>query len=161
MRARSLPSMLAASIALAAGCAGPDQGELAPDTAYADAATPAVIAFVPPPGASTRATPGAAAAEEPDASATRALVESAVADTQACLGATAVSYRVVSAQRIVVRGGGRDESFDLGHTAPLVGALLLRPGMNSRILFAGGGPQALGRMLRPAASEYFGIPCIG
>jgi len=48
---------------------------------------------------------------------------------------------------------------EVKHFAPLAGALLLRPGSNARILFAGGGPEALAQMLRPAASEYFGKRC--
>lgn len=61
-------------------------------------------------------------------------------------------------QRIVVRWRKGDETFELGNSG-LVGALLLRPGANARILFAGGGPEALSRLLIPALGEYFGKGC--
>lgn len=88
------------------------------------------------------------------------LVSLAVANARICLGDDYANYRVVFAERIVVRSHGREQSFDLGAAAPLVGALLFEPGSpNARILFAGGGPEALIRMLQPAASEYFGRQC--
>jgi hypothetical protein len=70
-----------------------------------------------------------------------------------------VSYRTVFAERIVVRWVGHEETFAVGDFAPLVGALLLRPGSNARILFAGGGPAALAQMLQSTAREYFGKRC--
>ena len=44
--------------------------------------------------------------------------------------------------------------------APLVGALLVGPGTNARILFAGAGPEALVQLLPSAASKYFGKECL-
>jgi hypothetical protein len=78
-----------------------------------------------------------------------------------CLGEESVSYHRIFADRIVIRWFGGEEVFDVGQISPLVGALLFRPGSNPRILFAGGGPEALGQMLPRAASEYFGKKCAG
>ena len=119
-------------------------------TAYIEGDKVAVIIFLPP---STRESrdKGAAAAREH--------VKSAVKDIKLCLGEDDVSYQVVFAQRIVVRAPGREETFEVGHFAPLVGALLLRPGRNASIIYAGGGPEALAQMLRSAASGYFGRKC--
>ena len=85
-------------------------------------------------------------------------VGSAIDSLKRCLSEDHVSYQVVFAERIVVRSLGREETFELGIHS-LVGALLLRPGSNARILFAGGGPEALATMLGPAATEYFGERC--
>jgi hypothetical protein len=65
---------------------------------------------------------------------------------------------VVFAQRIVVRSREGEEVFEVGDFAPLVGALLLRPHTNPRILFATG-PEALDQMLQRTASEYFDGRC--
>jgi hypothetical protein len=94
-----------------------------------------------------------------DATEAQERVRSAIEDVKACLGEDDVSYEVVFADRIAVHSLGREEIFEISHFAPLVGALLLRPDTNPRILFAGGGPQALAQMLRSAASEYFGKRC--
>jgi len=90
------------------------------------------------------------------------LVSLAINNARICLGDDYATYRVVFADRIVLRSQGRERSFELGTAAPLVGALFFAPGApNPRILFAGGGPEALLRMLQPAASEYFGKQCGG
>ena len=119
-------------------------------TANVEGDKTAVIAFLPPSIQDSRVK-GAAEAQE--------RVRSAVEDVRLCLGDDTVSYRVVFADRILVRSPGREETFEVSHFAPLVGALLLRPGWTPRILFAGGGPEALTQMLRSAASEYFGKRC--
>ena len=119
-------------------------------TAYIEGDKTAVIAFLPP-SLHDSQDKGAAEAQE--------RVKSAIEDTKLCLGEDDVSYQVVFAERVVVRSIGREETFEVGHFAPLVGALLLRPGRNARILFAGGGPEALAQLLRSAASEYFGKRC--
>lgn len=138
----ALPLLLAlANSALAAG-----PSVQAPVTVQVAGNRPTVVAFLPP---SFKA---AAQAKE--------LVKSAVQDTKLCLGKGYATYQVVFAERIVVRSQGRKETFELGR-APLVGALLLRPGANARIVFAGGGPEALGQLLPSAASEYFGKACNG
>jgi hypothetical protein len=113
-------------------------------TAYIEGGRKAVIAFVPP------------SLQDPQ---DKRAVESAIERTKRCLGADKVSYEVVSADRIVVRSGEHEEAFQVHDFAPLVGALLLRPGSNARILFAGGGPEALAQVLRSAASDYFGRSC--
>ncbi len=121
-------------------------------TAEVEGGDSAVIAFLAP---SMRDSQNKAAAEA------RARVRSAIENVKLCLGEEYVSYQVVFAERIVVRSFGREEIFEVGDFAPLVGALLLRSGSNARILFAGGGPEALAQMLRSAASEYFGKTCEG
>ena len=115
-------------------------------TAYIEADNSAVVAFLPP-----------SMHDSQDKGA--AVVQAAIENTKLCLGEDDVSYQVVFAERIVVRSLGREETFEVGHFAPLVGVLLLRPGWNARLLFAGGGPEALTQMLRSAASEYFGKRC--
>jgi len=83
----------------------------------------------------------------------------AIENTRLCLGEDQVSYRVVFGERAVVRSLGREETFDVGDFAPLVGALFLRPEASARILFAGGGPEALAQMLSSAARDYFHGGC--
>src|SRR5215470_1490768 len=119
-------------------------------TAQVEAGRRAVIAFLPP-SMQNLENRGAAEAQ--------ARVTSAVENTKLCLGDNDVSYWVVFADRIVVRSLGREETFDVGDFAPLVGAVLLRADASPRILFAGGGPEALPRMLQSAAGEYFGRGC--
>jgi hypothetical protein len=119
-------------------------------TAYVDGDRRAVISFLPP---------SMQESQDRDAADAKERVGSAIDSIKRCLGEDHVYYQVVFAERIVVRTRGGEQTFDLGRVAPLVGALLLRPGSNARILFAGGGPEALVRMLRPVASEYFGKKC--
>ncbi len=76
-----------------------------------------------------------------------------------CLGNDYASYRLVVADRIVVRTPEREDSLDIAHAAPLVGALLARPNANPRLVFAGGGPEALEGMLRRAVTDYFARAC--
>lgn len=78
-----------------------------------------------------------------------------------CLGARAIAYHVVYADRIVVHRGDHDEVYEVTDNANLPGALLLSPTASPRIVFAGGGPQALVPLLRQAASDYFGTTCRG
>jgi hypothetical protein len=123
----------------------------APVTVYVAGNKPTVVAFLPPSFKDRR---------EMVASQAQERVRSAIQNTKLCLGKGYATYKVVFAERIVVRSLGRKETFELGRT-PLVGALLLRPGANARILFAGGGPEALVQLLPSAASEYFGKACNG
>lgn len=121
-----------------------------PVTAYVDVDREAVIAFLPPSMQDLRER-GAAEAQD--------WVRWAVDSVERCLSEDHVYYQVVFAERIVVRSVAGKETFELGRLVPLVGALLLRPDSNARILFAGGGPEALERLLRQAAGEYFGRQC--
>ena len=121
-----------------------------PVTAYVDVDQEAVIAFLPP---SMQNLQERGAAEAQDR------VRWAIDSVKRCLSEDHVYYEVVFAERIVVRSRAGEESFELGRLMPLVGALLLRPDSNGRILFAGGGPEALERLLRQAAGEYFGKQC--
>ena len=136
--------LLAASAVLAAASGAFARNTEAPVTATIEGDKPAVIVFLPP------------SIQDPR---DRKAVESAIESSKRCLGPEDVSYQTVSADRIVVRSRAREETFDVRDFAPLVGALLLRPGSNARILFAGGGPEALAQMLRFSASEYFGRAC--
>jgi len=112
-----------------------------------------VIAFLPPSMRNSR---------DYDSTAARDYVSEAMAGAKACLGKDYASYRVVFADRIVIRSQGHEQAYETRTVAPLVGALLFGPGApNARILFAGGGPEALSRMLRSAASEYFERRCGG
>jgi len=127
-------------------------GPKAPVTVRVTADRATVIAFLPPAMRDAR---------DDDSTAARDYVALAMDDLKTCLGKDYASYRVVFAERIVIRSHGREQIFDLATVAPLVGALLAEPGAaNARLLFAGGGPEALKRMLRPAASDYFAKRCL-
>jgi hypothetical protein len=121
-----------------------------PVTAYVDVNREAVIAFLPPSMQNLQES-GVVEAQN--------RVRWAVDSVERCLRDDHVYYEVVFAERIVVRSLAGEETFELGRLWPLVGALLLRPDSNARILFAGGGPEALERLIRQAAGEYFGKEC--
>ena len=152
MKYAGLNLLLALLVLLTASCSALRQSTTDVVTKYVDLDRPTVVAFLRP---STQDSLNA------DATASKEQVRSAIESTKMCLGQDFASYQIVITDRIVVRSPGGEESFELGHFAPLAGALLLRPGSNARILFAGGGPEALERMLRPAASEYFDKKCDG
>lgn len=120
-------------------------------TAALDAGAIAVIAFLPP---AVRDSGNAADSEA------RTQVGLAIADAKRCLGEGYAQYQVVFSDRIVIRRPGREETFQVSDFAPLVGALLVGPGTNARILFAGAGPEALVQLLPSAASKYFGKECL-
>jgi hypothetical protein len=143
---------LALLAVLGASCTALDHSTTDTTTTYIDLDRPTVVAFLP---SSMRAS------RHEDAPAAKEQVKAAIERTRACLGEDYVSYHLVFADRIVVRSPGREESFEIANVTPLVGALLLRPDANARILFAGGGPEALRRMLRRAASDYFDKKCDG
>ncbi len=150
MRNVTADLLLASLLPLASSC-GPSQ----PDTTEAvtvrvEADRAAVIGFLPPAMRDSRGQDGSAAQDA---------VSSAIAGIRTCLGEGYASYRVVLADRVVVRSREGEQTFELGTRVPLSGALFLKPGSNPRVLFAGGGPEALGALLRPAASGYFGKPC--
>ena len=121
-------------------------------TAYVDGGKAAVIAFLPPAVRDSR---------DEAASDARAQVGLAIENAKRCLGEGSVSSQVAFVDRIVIRWPGREETFEVSQFAPLVGALLFRPGANARLLVAGGGPAGLVQMLPRALSEYFGATCAG
>jgi hypothetical protein len=118
-------------------------------TAYVEGDRAAVIAFLPP---------SVQVSQDEGATEAEALIRLTLQNTKTCLAEDRTSYRVVFVQRIVVRSREGEEIFEVGDFAPLVGALLLRPHTNPRILFATGA-EALAQMLQPAASEYFDRRC--
>jgi len=120
-------------------------------TIVVDAEGAAIIVFLP---LAERDSANAADVEA------RAQVGLAIGNAKRCLGEGYVQYQVVFSGRIVVRWPGHEETFQVSDFAPLVGALLVRPADNPRVLFAGGGPEALIRLLPSAASEYFGMGCL-
>ena len=123
----------------------------APDTVYVDGDRATVIGFLPPSMNNPR---------DGDAREAHDLVARAIAEAKRCLGEDYANYRVVFAEHAVVRSQGREQPLELGTVRSLVGALLVGPDSpNARVLFAGGGPEALSRMLDPAATEYFGREC--
>lgn len=152
MRSRKSTSALVVGFLLAASPYATAQTTEETETAYVEAGQGVVVAFLPP---------YLRTARDQEALAATAHVRSAIAKTSSCLRERSVSYDVVFADRIVIRWPGGHEAFQVGQVVPLPGALLFRPGLNARILFAGGGPEALGRMLPNAASEYFGKKCVG
>jgi hypothetical protein len=150
MRSPGLNLLLGLFVVLAASCDSRPRSNPDVVTKYIDLERPTVVAFLRPSSQDSL---------NAEATASQENVRSAIEGIKICLGQDFVSYRIVTADRIVVRSPGGEEPFELGHFAPLVGALLLRPGSHSRILFAGGGAEALERMLRPVASEYFAKKC--
>jgi hypothetical protein len=122
-----------------------------PDTIYVDGDKATVIGFLPPSMNNPR---------DGDAREAHELVARAIANAKLCLGEDYANYRVVFAEHAVVRSHGHEQPLELGTVRSLVGALLVGPeSPNARVLFAGGGPEALSRMLDPAATEYFGREC--
>jgi hypothetical protein len=146
MRFAAWQRVLSLSALLLASGGAPAQPSDKFITAYVDGDREAVIAFLPP---SMSRTADAAASEYP--------VISAVEAIRRCLSAHRADYRVVFADRIVIRSREGDEVL----AAPLAGVLLLRPGSNPRIVFAGGGPEAVAPLLRQESLEYFGEDCAG
>jgi hypothetical protein len=143
---------LASLALLAASCTAPDHGTTDVSVTYINLDRPTVIAFIP---SSMRES------SDGEASMASEQVKAAIEDTRACLGEAYAAYHLVFTDRIVVRAPGREESYEIANVTPPVGALLLRPNANARILFAGGGPEALRRMLRRTASDYFEKKCDG
>ena len=137
MRSPGSNLLLVLFVVLTASCGALQQSTTDVVTKYVDLDRPTVVAFLRP---STQDSLNA------DATASQEHVRLAIESTKICLGQDFASYRMVITDRIVVRSPEGEESFELGHFAPLAGALLLRPGSNARILFAGGGPEALKRM---------------
>jgi hypothetical protein len=115
-----------------------------PVTAYVDGERQAVIGLLP-----------SSINRSHDAAQTEYRMVAAIERTRRCMGDQRADYRVVLADRIVLRSRGADET----HAVPMIGVLLVRPGSNARILFAGGGPETLARLLRQASQEYFGESC--
>jgi hypothetical protein len=152
MQLRALNAALRVCFLLAPFARASAQGTPDLETAFIDVEKGAVIAFLP---LSLRS------AQDRDANSAPAHVRSAMDKTMQCVGKSFVSYHTVFADRIVIRWLGGEEAFEVGPVRPLVGALLFRTGSNPRILFAGGGPEALGQMLPRAAGEYFGKKCAG
>jgi hypothetical protein len=150
MRYRKLRFVLVLPLFLTASAQALAQASVGVVTEDLEADERAVIAFLPPSMKNL---------QDQEANEAQELVRSAIGVTKLCLGEDYATYRVALAGRIVVRRAGREETFEVGDFAPLVGALLLRPGSNARVLFAGGGPGALAQMLRSSASEYFGKAC--
>jgi len=146
---KELCSVLLLSVALLAASHGEavQQGE---SVAYVDATKAAVIGFLPP---------AARGSQDEAAIDARAQVELAIESAKRCLGPASVSYQVAFVDRIVIRSVGGEDTFQVSQFAPLVGALLFRPGSNPRLLVAGGGPAGLVRMLPRALSEFFGTAC--
>jgi hypothetical protein len=145
---RQLVTLLAALAALCSLSAA-----LAAETvAYIDLIGPTVVAFLPSTLQQSVSVDGIPAQQQVAAALERARV---------CFGTDYAVYRIIVADRIVVRSRGREESFEIASVYPLVGALMLQPEDNPRIVFAGGGPEALPRLLPQAASDYFGRQCHG
>jgi hypothetical protein len=111
---------------------------------------PAVIVFLP----ASRRDAGEAQVPSETAYATQALGR-----VKWCLGARAATYHLVYADRLVLRDGDHEETFEISDSAPLPGAVLFKPDTSSHIMFAGGGAQSLVPLLSIAAGEYFGTNC--
>lgn len=128
----------------------PAQPAAPPVVADIDASRPAVLAFVPV---------SAALVDGTDAALAQALAAEALVRANVCLGDAPVVYQLLRADRIVVHDGTRAAAFDIADGAPLAGALLVAPGTNPSVLFAGGGPGSLARLLPQAAGEFFHHAC--
>jgi hypothetical protein len=143
-------SLVCVAAILATSCTMTPPMPVEPDTAFVDGDRASLIAFSPWMG------PGAS---DETRAAVEAALRSAIESTRRCLGAGQVATQVVVADRIVIRSSGHDEAFERGQAAAgLVGALLLRPGSNPRIVFATDA-TALQSMLPLTSGEYFGKHC--
>ncbi len=89
----------------------------------------------------------------------RTYAETAIFAIERCLGTAYASYRVVYADRIVIGRSTDAQTFDVGQAAPLTGAILFHPGSNARVMYAGGGAQALVPLVLSATGDYFGKRC--
>ncbi|HTT40439.1 MAG TPA: hypothetical protein VMH32_22525 [Burkholderiales bacterium] len=147
---QQLGSLLLLVVFVAASQGAAVAGATESAVAAVDGNRAAVIGFLPP---------AARDARDPAASEARAQVELAIERAKQCLGEAQISYQVAFVDRIVIHRLGGDDTFQVSQFAPLVGALLFRPGANPRILVAGGGPAGLVQMLPRALSEYFGTRC--
>lgn len=120
-----------------------------PATAYVDGQRDSLVVFLP-------------VASKRDASLEARLARSyaqvTVEAVKQCLGEGRAEVGIAYADGIVVRRAGSEQRFDLT-TPTLPGALMVRPGASPRIVFAGGGADALRRLVTPAAAEYFGAKC--
>lgn len=117
---------------------------------YVDGTRPAVVIFL-------SYAPAGDVAMGRDSRSRAAVAMQAVEE---CLGPGLADVSITFADRIVVRHADDEETFDLGGPTPLPGAVLVQPEANSRIVFAGGGPAALGPLLASAAGDYFGRKCL-
>ena len=127
---------------------GQDAGQ--PATAVIDGTRAAIIIFLPP---------SARDAQDSEATEARASAALAIELTRRCFGRDDVSYKLLSADRMIVRLADREEIFDLWQFPSLPGAVFVRPGANPRIVVAGGGAEALERLVPSAAGDYFGRAC--
>ena len=89
----------------------------------------------------------------------RTYADTAIFAIERCLGTAYASYQVVYADRIVIGRSTDAKTFEVRQGAPLPGAILFHPGSNARVMYAGGGAQALVPLVLSASGDYFGKQC--
>jgi hypothetical protein len=94
----------------------------------------------------------------PEAAKTFALARAAIARVKPCLGGNDAEYALVFAHRVVVRSVDHVDAFNVGELSPSVAALLARPGLHTRVIYATG-PESLEQMLPFAVQQYFKRRC--
>jgi hypothetical protein len=140
----------AASLVLLAAASEVLPAETEPGVVEVTVAGPMVIGFFPPVSdEEIEANPG-----------TReglAHLEFALSDAAKCLKSLGVSVRGELARVLVLRVAGKERRFDLPHEwERAVGAYLIEPGREPRVVYASAGPSSLQVLLPNAAAEYFG-----
>jgi hypothetical protein len=110
---------------------------------------PTIIAFLPP-GIEKQKDDGAIEAS--------AHVSFALEDTHKCLAPKYVKIATVFADRIIVRDGASNRVFVVKGLGQAVGAILLEPKREGKVIYTTAGPSTLMHLLPAAAWEYWHVP---
>jgi hypothetical protein len=117
-----------------------------------DVAGPMVIGFFPP----------VSDEDVASSSGTReglAHLEFALSDVAKCLKSRGVSVRVERTRALVLKVAGKERRFDIPpEWERAVGAYLIAPGRDPRVVYASAGPSSLQVRLPNAVAEYFAAP---
>ena len=127
----------------------PVAGEPEPGVVEVAVAGPMAIGFYPP-------VSDAEIEEDPGTREGLAHLEFALSDVAKCLKSQGVSVRAELARILVLRVGDTVHRIDLPHES--VGAYLVVPGREPRVVYATAGPSSLQVLLPNAAAEYFHAP---
>ena len=88
-------------------------------------------------------------------------LQMALATCDACFGSHGVDVQMVIADKITVVDDGRVQEILPRREPDGIGAFLVSPGRDGRIVHAGRGPSSLVSYVPQAASEYFELPACG
>jgi hypothetical protein len=80
-------------------------------------------------------------------------------DAAQCLQDKGVAVRLEFTRAFFVRTGGKEQTIQIPRDwEHAVGAILARPGVQPRVVYATAGPSSLSFLLPEATAEYFGAP---